>query len=225
MVSSKLLMALAALLTVMAIPTLLSAQRYKMGPELDKTKDYYAVIVTNHGEIPLRLYADKAPKTVKNFVNLAEGTAEFQDPKTGAKTKRPFYDGLIFHRVIPDFMIQGGDPTGTGRGGPGYKFEDEFDRTIGFDKPGKLAMANSGPNSNGSQFFVTDKATTWLNNRHTIFGSVLEGTDGLAVVNRIANVDRDQSDKPRQPVVIQKIRVYRLEKGLDDKAAAEKVKS
>ena len=225
MFSSKYVVAVVLLIAaVLAVPNLLLAQRFNMGPELDKTKDYYAVIVTNQGEIPVRLYADKTPKTVKNFVNLAEGTAEFQNPKTGAKEKKPYFDGLIFHRVIPGFMIQGGDPTGTGRGGPGYKFEDEFDRTIGFEKPGKLAMANSGPNTNGSQFFVTDKDTSWLNGKHTIYGAVLEGTTALAVVSKIANVDRDQSDKPRTPVVIETIKIYRLDKGLDDKAAAEKIK-
>ena len=137
----------------------------------------YAIFHTNKGTITCSLFEKEAPKTVANFVGLADGTKEWTDPKTGKKVKKRFYDGLIFHRVIPNFMIQGGDPEGTGRGGPGYKFEDEFNPSLKFDKPGKLAMANSGPHTNGSQFFITHVPTPWLDNKHTIFGQVIEGQD------------------------------------------------
>jgi len=134
----------------------------------------YAVFETTLGEITCRLFPDKAPKTVANFVGLAQGTKEFVDPKSSQRTQRCYYDGLVFHRVIPDFMIQGGCPLGTGTAGPGYQFADEFARDLAFDRPGKLAMANSGPNTNGSQFFITVAATTWLNQKHTIFGEVVK---------------------------------------------------
>jgi len=137
----------------------------------------YAIFHTSKGTITCSLFEKEAPKTVANFVGLADGTKEWTDPKTGKKVKKRFYDGLIFHRVIPNFMIQGGDPEGTGRGGPGYKFEDEFNPSLKFDKPGKLAMANSGPHTNGSQFFITHVPTPWLDNKHTIFGQVIEGQD------------------------------------------------
>jgi peptidyl-prolyl cis-trans isomerase A (cyclophilin A) len=139
-----------------------------------KEPGLYAVFDTTDGQIVCRLFPEKSPKTVENFTGLAEGTKAFKDG--GKEAKRPFYDGILFHRVIPEFMIQGGDPTGTGMGGPGYKFEDEFS-DLKFDKPGKLAMANAGPNTNGSQFFITVAATPWLTNRHTIFGQVVEGQD------------------------------------------------
>lgn len=159
---------------------------------------------TNKGNFVVKLFPEDAPATVKNFVDLAKGTKEFTDPKTGAPTKRKFYDGLIFHRVIPDFMIQGGDPMGTGRGGPGYKFEDEFNSPRSFDKPGILAMANAGPNTNGSQFFITVAPTPWLNKHHTIFGEVIEGYD---VVEKISKVERDGNDRPLQPVTITKLTI------------------
>ena len=165
-----------------------------------------AVIETSAGTITLQLFEKEAPKTVANFVDLAEGRKEWTDPKTGKKVKKPFYDGLIFHRVIPGFMIQGGDPMGNGMGGPGYQFEDEFVPTLKFDKVGRLAMANSGPNTNGSQFFITDGLTEWLNNRHTIFGQVIEGQD---VVRKIANLPRDPRDMPTTPIVIKTIRIVR----------------
>jgi peptidyl-prolyl cis-trans isomerase A (cyclophilin A) len=167
-------------------------------------KTLLAKFDTTLGSFTVELFPQDAPKTVDNFVGLAKGTKEFTDPKTGAKVKRPFYDGLIFHRVIPDFMIQGGDPLGQGTGGPGYSFEDEFNSPRKFDKPGMLAMANAGPNTNGSQFFITVAATPWLNGKHTIFGQVTIGYD---VVEKISHVDRNASDKPNTPVVIKKVTI------------------
>jgi peptidyl-prolyl cis-trans isomerase A (cyclophilin A) len=135
----------------------------------------YATFKTSMGDIVVKLLPEKAPKTVENFLALAEGTREWKDPKSGQTVKRPLYDGTIFHRVIPQFMIQGGDPLGTGTGGPGYKFADEIGPDNRFDKPGLLAMANAGPNTNGSQFFITEVKTDWLNRGHTIFGEVVKG--------------------------------------------------
>ena len=146
-------------------------------------------IETTAGDIYADLNAKEAPKTVENFVKLA---------------KQGFYDGIIFHRVIPDFMIQTGDPTGTGTGGPGYKFADEFSPNLKFDKAGVLAMANSGPNTNGSQYFITDAATTWLNNKHSIFGQV---TQGLDIVKKIANAPRDAGDHPKTEIKMTKVTV------------------
>ena len=166
----------------------------------------YAVFDTSMGKITCQLFEKEAPKTVANFVGLAEGTKEWTDPKTGQKVKRHFYDGLIFHRVIPQFMIQSGDPTGTGMGSPGYQFEDEFNPNLKFDKPGQLAMANAGPNTNGSQFFITEVPTPHLNNRHTIFGQCIEGMD---VVKRIATVPTGPMDKPATDVVIKKLTILK----------------
>jgi peptidyl-prolyl cis-trans isomerase A (cyclophilin A) len=167
----------------------------------------YAIFDTTQGEITCRLFPDKAPKTVENFAGLAEGTREFVDPKTGQRERRRYYDGLVFHRVIPNFMIQGGCPLGTGTGGPGYKFEDEFAKGVGFDRPGKLAMANSGPNTNGSQFFITVAPTDWLNNKHTIFGEVVQGQN---VVDEISTVPRDRRDRPATPVVINSVKIVEV---------------
>ncbi|HEV2731876.1 MAG TPA: peptidylprolyl isomerase [Terriglobales bacterium] len=167
----------------------------------------YAIFETSQGNIVVRLFEKEAPETVANFVALAEGTKEFTNEKTGKKEKRPFYDGLIFHRVIPQFMIQGGCPHGSGMGGPGYKFADEFHPSLKHSKAGFLSMANAGPNTNGSQFFITVAATPWLDNRHTIFGEVMEGQD---VANKISSVPRDSSDRPRTPVTIQKLRIERV---------------
>lgn len=161
---------------------------------LKPNQQMIATMKTSLGEIKIQLYTDKAPKTVANFVGLAEGT----------KTGKPFYNGIIFHRVIKDFMIQGGDPNGTGTGGPGYKFEDEIDPSLTFDAPGILAMANSGPNTNGSQFFITTVPTTWLNGKHTIFGKVIAGMD---IVDKIQNVKVDGNDKPVTPVTILSISI------------------
>ncbi|MBI2310618.1 peptidylprolyl isomerase [Candidatus Collierbacteria bacterium] len=164
---------------------------------LKPNEKMYATIKTSLGDIKIQLFADKAPKTVANFVGLAEGT----------KTGKPLYAGTIFHRVIKDFMIQGGDPLGTGTGGPGYQFEDEIDPSLTFDAPGILAMANSGPNTNGSQFFITTVPTTWLNGKHTIFGRVSMGMD---VVTKIENTPVGGNDKPVTPVTIQSISIERL---------------
>ena len=166
----------------------------------------YAIFETSQGNIVIKLLDKEAPKTVENFVGLAEGTKEFTNEKTGAKEKRPFYDGLVFHRVIPDFMIQGGCPHGSGMGGPGYKFADEFHSSLKHAKPGKLSMANSGPNTNGSQFFITVAPTPWLDNRHTIFGEVVEGQE---VANKISAVPRDRSDRPATPVTINHVKIER----------------
>jgi peptidyl-prolyl cis-trans isomerase A (cyclophilin A) len=167
----------------------------------------YAIFETSQGNIVARLLEQEAPKTVANFVGLAEGTKEFMNEKTGQKEKRPFYDGLIFHRVIPQFMIQGGCPQGSGMGGPGYKFADEFHPRLKHSKAGILSMANAGPNTNGSQFFITVAPTPWLDNRHTIFGEVVEGQD---VASKISNLPRDSSDRPRTPVTIQNLRIERV---------------
>jgi len=167
----------------------------------------YAIFETSQGNIVVRLLENEAPKTVANFIGLAEGTKEFTNEKTGKKEKRPFYDGLTFHRVIPQFMIQGGCPQGSGMGGPGYKFADEFHPSLKHSKAGKLSMANSGPGTNGSQFFLTVAATPWLDNKHTIFGEIAEGQD---VANQISNVPRDSNDRPRTPVSISKLRIERV---------------
>jgi len=168
----------------------------------------YAVFNTTEGKITVRLFEADAPITVKNFIELAEGSKEWVHPITRAKSKDKLYDGTIFHRVIPDFMIQGGDPAGSGMGGPGYRFQDE---TTGskhkFDKPGKLAMANSGPGTNGSQFFITIAPTEWLTGKHTIFGEVVEGQD---IVVKISKVARNSMDKPHKPVVVESLAIERV---------------
>ncbi|HZO99890.1 MAG TPA: peptidylprolyl isomerase [Terriglobia bacterium] len=156
------------------------------------------------GRIVCRLFPDKAPETVRNFVGLARGTKRWEDLKTNTWVQRRFYDGLTFHRVIPGFMIQGGDQLGNGTGGVGYQFKDEFSPDLRFDKPGRLAMANAGPNTNGSQFFITVAPTPHLNNHHTIFGEVVEGQD---VADAISQVPRDADDKPKTPVIIKKLSI------------------
>jgi peptidyl-prolyl cis-trans isomerase A (cyclophilin A) len=167
-------------------------------------KEMTATMNTSMGEIVLKLYPEKAPKTVENFVGLATGKKEWTDPKTGKKVKRPLYNGTIFHRVIPDFMIQGGDPLGNGTGGPGYQFADEFSPLDTFNQPYLLAMANAGPNTNGSQFFITVKPTPHLAQHHTIFGEVIKGKE---VVDKIVNTPRDPSDKPLKAVTIKSIAI------------------
>src|SRR5947199_8935324 len=165
----------------------------------------YAIFDTTEGKIVCRLFEKEAPITTKNFTDLAEGKRSWKDSVSGKSGDGPLYSGTIFHRVIPDFMIQGGDPSGTGMGGPGYKFGDETKGSpYKFDKAGKLAMANAGPGTNGSQFFITVAATPWLDNRHTIFGEVVEGQD---VADKISNVPRDSNDRPKTPVSIKKLRI------------------
>jgi len=164
------------------------------------------VMDTSMGRITCQFFQKQAPKTVANFIGLAEGTKDWTDPQSKkAMHNKPLYDGTIFHRVIPEFMIQGGDPTGTGMGDPGYTFEDEFNPDLNFDVPGRLAMANSGPNTNGSQFFITEVPTEHLNQRHTIFGQC--DTSSVNLVKVIARVERDANDKPVTPVVLKKVTI------------------
>jgi len=165
----------------------------------------HAHFTTSLGSFKIQLFDEDAPQTVANFVGLAEGTKEFVDPKTREKATRPFYDGLIFHRIIDGFMIQGGDPLGTGTGGPGYTFGDEFSAKLKHRGAGVLSMANAGPNTNGSQFFITLAATPWLDNRHTVFGEVV---DGLDVVKKIG-VTATRNDRPVTPVTIESVKIER----------------
>jgi peptidyl-prolyl cis-trans isomerase A (cyclophilin A) len=166
----------------------------------------FATLHTSSGDIRVQLYGDQAPKTVANFVELAEGSREWTHPSTGAKSNDPLYNGTVFHRVIAGFMIQGGDPLGEGYGGPGYKFADEFHPEMSFDRPYLLAMANSGPNSNGSQFFITVGRTPHLNRRHTIFGEVADA-NGRAVVDAIATTATGRNDRPTTPIRIESVTV------------------
>jgi peptidyl-prolyl cis-trans isomerase A (cyclophilin A) len=165
-----------------------------------------ATLQTSEGTIVVRLFPDQAPKTVSNFVELAEGSREWTDPETRSPSTDKLYDGTIFHRVIPNFMIQGGDPLGTGTGGPGYQFGDEFHPDLSFSRPYLLAMANAGPGTNGSQFFITTVPTPWLNRKHTIFGEVIEGAD---VVDRISQVKTHAGDRPVTDVVLESVTVTR----------------
>lgn len=168
----------------------------------------YAHFDTSEGSIVVRLFEKDAPVTVKNFLELAEGKREWTDPRDRKKKQSPLYHGTIFHRVIPDFMIQGGDPAGTGMGGPGYQFQDETKGSPHkFDQPGKLAMANAGPNTNGSQFFITVAPTQWLTGNHTIFGEVVEGQN---IVEKISKVPRDSQDRPKKDVVLNSVAIERV---------------
>jgi peptidyl-prolyl cis-trans isomerase A (cyclophilin A) len=172
------------------------------------TGQLYARFVTSMGNVVLRLEEQRCPNTVKNFVGLATGTQEWTDPRSGETKNAPLYDGTIFHRVIPDFMVQGGDPLGRGTGGPGYRFADEFHPELRHNAPGTLSMANSGPNTNGSQFFLTEKATPWLDNRHSVFGQAVAGAELIAKITRVA---RDGRDRPNQDVVLQRVEIFRSE--------------
>jgi peptidyl-prolyl cis-trans isomerase A (cyclophilin A)/peptidyl-prolyl cis-trans isomerase B (cyclophilin B) len=179
--------------------------------------DLTATLHTSEGDIDIELYDERAPRTVENFVGLAEGaddyenteiapgTGAWEDPETGEKRIDPLYDGVEFHRIIEDFMIQGGDPTGTGRGGPGYQFDDEFHDDLTHDGPGVLSMANSGPNTNGSQFFITLDAQPHLDGKHAVFGKV---TDGMDVVEDIGSVNTDMHDAPTTPVTLESVEIH-----------------
>lgn len=164
-----------------------------------------ARLITNHGNMEVELFEDLAPTTVGNFVGLCLGTREYEDPR-GLEAGTPFYDGTVFHRVIKDFMIQAGDPTGTGRGGPGYRFEDEFHPELRHDVPGTLSMANAGPNTNGSQFFITQVPTPHLDGRHSVFGRLMEGMDTL---DSIAGTRTGPMDRPVEEVVLERVEIYR----------------
>jgi len=167
----------------------------------------YAIFETSMGTIVCKLHEKEAPKTVENFIGLAEGTKEFSNAMTGTKEKRPYYEGLTFHRVIPQFMIQGGCPRGDGRGGPGYSFADEFHPGLKHSKAGKLSMANAGPNTNGSQFFITLAETSWLDNKHSVFGEVVSGMD---VVKKIGGTRTSKpGDRPVKPITIQSVTIER----------------
>jgi len=172
----------------------------------DLPSELYATFVTSQGKIGVRLFPDQKPVAVRNFVELAEGKKEWTDPRTNQKSKKPLYDGTVFHRVIPGFMIQGGDPLGTGTGGPGYKFGDEIHHDLAFTRPYLLAMANAGPGTNGSQFFITVVPTPWLNGKHTIFGEVIEGAD---LVQAISQAKTDRRDRPAQVVVLESVVIDR----------------
>ncbi|MDE3179057.1 MAG: peptidylprolyl isomerase [Acidobacteriota bacterium] len=172
--------------------------------EVDQPPGLYAVFDTTQGRIVCKLFPDHAPITVKNFVELAEGKKKWRNAAEKKWEERPYYNGLTFHRVIPKFMIQGGDYMGNGTGSVGYTFEDEFADDLRFDRPGLLAMANAGPNTNGAQFFITEEPTPWLDHKHTIFGEVVEGQD---VVSAICNTARDVRDRPLKPVMIRNLSV------------------
>jgi len=198
-----------SLLCVLALPVAVFAENPK------------ASIQTTSGNITCELFQDKTPITVANFIGLAEGTKEWTNPVSGAKKRNtPLYNGTVFHRVIPNFMIQGGDPAGNGTGDPGYKFKDEFVADLKFDRPGRLAMANSGPNTNGSQFFITDVPTPHLNGRHTIFGQC----EPVSLVKQIANTPRDPNDKPFKAVRITKVTITPAGGGATAPAAASQPK-
>ena len=175
-------------------------------PALDVPGDgeLRATLKTSMGDITVVLYEKEAPRTVANFVALATGKVEWSDK--GKKTTRPLYSNTIFHRVIPDFMVQAGDPEGTGRGGPGYRFGDEIHSSLSHDRPGILSMANAGPSTNGSQFFITEAATPHLDGKHAVFGAVVDGID---VAHSIATVDRDGNDKPLKDVTMNEIAIFR----------------
>ncbi len=166
----------------------------------------YAEFVTNEGSFTVRLFDGEVPKTVENFVGLAEGTKEWSDPRTQKKVKQPYYDGIVFHRIIAGFMIQGGDPLGQGTGGPGYDFADEFHPQLRHSKAGILSMANRGPNTNGGQFFITLGPTPHLDNKHSVFGEVVTG---MEIVRRIGSTPTGKQDRPVKDIVIQTVKIER----------------
>jgi len=169
-------------------------------------KGLYAVLETTQGEIIARLEEEKTPETVSNFVGLATGEKEYTDPRNKKQSNEPFYNGTVFHRVIPNFMVQCGDRTGTGTGGPGYRFNDEFHPSLRHTEAGIFSMANSGPNTNGSQFFITVAATPWLDNKHSVFGKVVKG---LEVAIGISKAPTGAQDKPREEIRIERVRIVR----------------
>jgi peptidyl-prolyl cis-trans isomerase A (cyclophilin A) len=171
-------------------------------------EELYAILHTSMGDIEVQLFPNHAPKTVENFVGLAEGGKEWTDPRSGQKSSDPLYSGTVFHRVISGFMIQGGDPLGSGTGGPGYRFGDEIHPDLAFTKPYLLAMANAGPGTNGSQFFITVVPTGWLTGKHTIFGEVTKGAD---IVDAIAAVKTGSMDRPATPITVESISIDRRE--------------
>jgi peptidyl-prolyl cis-trans isomerase A (cyclophilin A) len=174
--------------------------------ELTLSTGVYAQFITSEGNFTVRLFQQEAPKTVENFIGLAQGTKEWTDPRTNKKVKQPYYDGIIFHRVIKGFMIQGGDPLGQGIGGPGYNFADEFHPKLRHNKMGVLSMANRGPNTNGGQFFITLGPTPHLDDRHSVFGEVVEGMD---VIQKIGSTQTDARDRPVKDVVIKSVKIER----------------
>lgn len=169
-------------------------------------KGLYAIFETSAGEMICKLEDEKTPETVKNFVGLATGQKEYTDPKSGKKSTEPFYNGTIFHRIIKDFMIQAGDRLGMGTGGPGYKFKDEFHPSLKHTTPGILSMANAGPNTNGSQFFITLVPTPWLDNRHSVFGKIVKGEN---VLKTLGEVDTDGNDRPLKECTLKSVRIVR----------------
>ncbi|HKY20626.1 MAG TPA: peptidylprolyl isomerase [Vicinamibacterales bacterium] len=185
-----------------AAPAVPAASAAKHGPGV------YAHFTTNHGTMVARLFDKDAPNTVQNFVGLAEGKKPWMNPRTKTMVRRPYYNNLTFHRIIPGFMIQGGDPEGTGRGGPGFKFADEFNVKLRHSKPGILSMANAGPNTNGGQFFITLVPTSHLDNRHSVFGELVEGTDVLMAIGKVPTNPED--NRPLKPVVIKTVRIERV---------------
>lgn len=209
------LIAAALSLALTAMGAWAAGEEKDFGPQLDANADYYVTLHTTMGKVVGHLFTDKAPRTSRNFINLAEGTRPWRDDKSAGKwVRKPLYDGLTFHRVIPNFMIQGGDPRGNGSGGPGYKFEDEFDASLRHDRPGLWSMANSGKNTNGSQFFITERPTPHLDDKHSVFGETLEGQDICAKIARVQTTD----DRPSVPVVIQRCEIIRVKKGSDPKS-------
>ena len=174
----------------------------------------YAIFDTDQGQFVVELFEDRAPITVANFVELSEGTKEYTDPRDGQRKTERYYDGTVFHRLIPDFMIQGGDPTGTGTGGPGYRFENEYSPNLSFDRAGRLAMANAGRNTNGSQFFITDAAVGLDARDYTIFGQVVEGMDVVRRIARVPKIPRGptnpEGSKPIEPPVLQRVTIERV---------------